>query len=67
MFHRRPHRLAAEVYRSGTFFLTLCTSDRRVLPADAIILLQTILHDEALRSAVGLDLYCFMPDHCTCW
>jgi putative transposase len=65
-FHRKPNRLAPESYRGRrSYFLTLCTGDRRALFTDATFLqdLLTVLRTTCASHSFSVYAYCFMPDH----
>src|SRR5260370_28196818 len=60
------HRLAPAYYVGpGSYFLTICTSQRRKLFTDQR-LIESLVNDLAQFRSQGFSVYayCFMPDHC---
>ena len=65
-FHRRPNRLGPESYQGRhSYFLTLCTNERRKILANALLVetLVAVLRNACESLFFNVNAYCFMPDH----
>ena len=61
------HRLPRAFYLGlGSYFLTLCTRDRRKLftSASLVGVLVGVMREEFDHAGFSVGAYCFMPDHC---
>lgn len=65
--HHPRHRLPRLNYLGfGSYFLTICTANRKPYFTDAPIVevLVRAMFDEFRITEFSVDAYCFMPDHC---
>lgn len=65
-FHRKPNRLEPESYRGAhSYFLTLCTANRRALFTNATFVnaVLDVLCATCSSHSFSVYAYCFMPDH----
>ncbi len=65
-FHRKPNRLTPASYRGRrSYFLTLCTDERRALFTEGAIVkeLLAVLDGTCALHLFRVYAYCFMPDH----